>query len=104
MDAEPLADARPGDTLHLVRARVLAVHPTRPFRRKDGSTGFVAEVDLEDASGRARVTLWDEAVRAAQALAAGGSAEMTDLLAKERDGRLELHSTRATRVAVLRMG
>lgn len=98
-DPEPLGSARAGDTLHLVRATVRGVQPTRPFRRRDGTTGFVANVEVEDASGRASVTLWDEAVRAVQKCPPGTEVELTDLVAKEHQGRLELHSTRATRVS-----
>lgn len=100
VEPEPLALARPGDTLHFARFRLKGLRPTRPFRRSDGTTGFVAEADVEDAGVAATLVCWDDAVKALRALAPGAWVEATDLVVKEKSGRLELSTTRATRLAL----
>lgn len=71
--------------------------PTRPFRRGDGSTGFVSDLDLRTDAGVLRVVLWDDAVRAAQGTV-GQRVRLTGLAERPRGAARELHATRATRV------
>ena len=80
-----------------VQGVVERLTPTRPFRRGDGSTGFVADLDLRTGEGVQRVVLWDEAVRRAQGTQ-GRAVRLTALLAKPKGEARELHSTRATEV------
>lgn len=51
-----------------VQGLLLAIGPTRPYRRTDGKTGFACDLDVDTSAGRVRVVAWDEAVRAARAL------------------------------------
>lgn len=95
----PLGDVRDGDTVQLVRARLVRLEPTRPFRRKDGTTGFMAKMEVEDDTGRLLVTLWDDAIKAARDLQEGDPVELTDLAARTWSGSVELSTTRASRVA-----
>jgi len=81
-----------------VRGRVLQVSPTRTFQRKDGSVGFVANVVLEDGTGRAQLVLWDEAVRAVRSVAIGTTVTVRDAQLREKEGRLELHAGRSTKI------
>lgn len=71
--------------------------PTRPFRRADGSTGFVCDADLRTAAGLVRVVLWDDAVRRIQGHA-GRRVRLTRLAERPRAQGAELHSTRDTDV------
>ena len=80
-----------------VRARLVALGPTRTFQRKDGSIGFVANATLEDASGRAQLVCWDEAVRDVRKLAIGAEFTLRDAQVREKEGRLELHTGRSSR-------
>jgi hypothetical protein len=81
----------------VVEGEALRLTPTRTFRRSDGSTGFVADLDVRTALGVVRVVLWDGAVRAAQGCA-GARVRLTALAARTKAGARELHSTRATRL------
>ena len=91
-----LADAPVGATGFLGRGRLVAVEPARSFKRRDGTVGFVANASLEDESGRVSLVCWDEAAKAVRAFEAGAFLEATGLSVKERDGRAELHTSRAT--------
>lgn len=71
--------------------------PTRPFRRADGTTGFVADADVRTALALVRVVLWDEAVRRAQGLQ-GRRVRLTGLAERPRPAGAELHATRDTEV------
>lgn len=79
------------------RARLLALGPTRTFQRKDGSIGFVANATLEDATGRAQLVCWDEAVRDIRKVGIGAEFTIRDAQVRDKDGRLELHTTRSSR-------
>lgn len=80
-----------------VRARLVVLGPTRTFERKDGSIGFVANATLEDASGRAQLVCWDEAVRDVRRVPVGTEVTVRDAQVREKDGRLELHTSRSSR-------
>jgi hypothetical protein len=72
---------------------------TRPFRRADGTVGFVADAEVRTADGVERVVLWDEPVRAVQGLV-GRRLTLTRLAERTgKGGERALHSTRATQVA-----
>ena len=57
-----LADLRSGMQNVNVAARVAQVGEEREFTRRDGSTGRVASVLLEDETGTIRLSLWDDDV------------------------------------------
>jgi len=46
-----------------VSARVSSVEPMREFERKDGGTGTVLTINVEDGSGKCRVVIWDTKVQ-----------------------------------------
>lgn len=73
-----------------------AVSPTRTYRKADGSTGFVCDVEVEAAEGRVKVTLWDELVRDVRRLAVGDALALEGLVAKVRGAGMEWHSTANT--------
>jgi hypothetical protein len=78
-----------------MRGLVRALSPTRPFRRADGMTGFVADLDVEVGSeGVIRVVCWDEAVRAARAFAIDDPIVIEGLVAKPRGQWVEWHTTK----------
>lgn len=72
--------------------------PTRPFRRADGTTGFVCDADVRTPAATVRVVLWDEAVRRVQGLQ-GKRVRFTGLAERPRAAGAELHSTRDTEVS-----
>lgn len=79
-----------------LRATFLAVSPTRPFRRADGTVGFACDAELDTAEGRLKVVCWDEAVKAVRALLPGCDVVVEGLVAKARSNGVEWHTTPAT--------
>ncbi|MFC7204583.1 single-stranded DNA binding protein [Haloferax namakaokahaiae] len=74
-----------------LKGKILDTGTIRTFDRDDGSEGRVSNLSLGDATGRVRVTLWDERADLAEELETGQSVEVVDGYVRERDGSLELH-------------
>ncbi|KAB1186688.1 MULTISPECIES: single-stranded DNA binding protein [Haloferax] len=74
-----------------LKGKLLDTGEVRTFDRDDGSEGRVSNLSLGDATGRIRVTLWDERADLAGELDTGESVEVVDGYVRERDGSLELH-------------
>ncbi|WP_049888613.1 single-stranded DNA binding protein [Natronococcus occultus] len=70
---------------------VLDTDSVRTFDRDDGSEGKVANLVVGDATGRIRVTMWDERAEQVTAFETGDTVEVIDGYVRERDGSLELH-------------
>lgn len=108
-DIDPLAltlrgvenDLRPRQTTldapGPLRGSLATLAPTRPFRRADGSLGFVTEAEFDIPDGRVRVVCWDEAVKAVRALAIGDEVEVEGLVAKAKGGAAEWHTAAGTK-------
>lgn len=80
---------------------VVSGPPTRrTFSRKDGGTGEVANVPLEDATGRATLVLWDRDVDKASRLPQGARVRIVHARVKDSKFGLELHATASTVVEV----
>jgi replication factor A1 len=45
-----------------LEVRVVKIYETREFNRKDGTTGFLKKILIEDDSGSCQLTLWDDDV------------------------------------------
>lgn len=50
-----------GQDIELIEGKVSAVYPQKTFNRKDGSTGSVQNILIEDDTGKIRCVLWDRA-------------------------------------------
>ncbi|ELZ87638.1 replication factor A [Haloferax elongans ATCC BAA-1513] len=74
-----------------LKGKILDVGTVRTFDRDDGSEGRVSNLSVGDATGRVRVTMWDERADLVEELDAGQSVEIVDGYVRERDGSLELH-------------
>lgn len=85
----------------IVEGRLLGVEPTRTFRKKDGSTGFVTDARIKGEAGVYQVTMWDDHIRALVGEDPGTSVRMDGLYTKERNGTVEVHTGRDARVEVL---
>ena len=59
----PIADVQmhedDGDEVDII-GRIITINDTHTFQRDDGSTGSVRSGDIADASGRVRISFWDE--------------------------------------------
>lgn len=86
-----ISDLSLGQSGVRVRGRVLDTDTIRTFERDDGSEGKVSNVIVGDATGRTRITLWDERAETVERLDAGDSVEIREGSVRERDGRLEVH-------------
>ena len=64
-------------------AKLLDISDIRTFQRKDGSTGKVRNVTLGDATGKIKVTLWDENADTFNDIKSGDNIEITGGYAKE---------------------
>jgi replication factor A1 len=108
-EADPLAVALKDDAVSPqtrleapgpLRGALVWIGPTRPFRRADGTTGFACDIDVDTPDGRIRVVCWDEAVKAARALALDAPVIIEPLVARSRGAALEWHTTRDTKFRV----
>jgi replication factor A1 len=61
----------------------------RSYNKKDGGTGMRCSMMVGDETGKIRLTLWDEKVGEADALAAGDVVEVYDSWAREWNGHVE---------------
>ncbi len=73
-----------------VVAKVVDPGTVREFARRDGSAGRVRSVTLGDASGKIRLTLWNE--KADMEIEAGETLEVTNALSRERYGQVEIQA------------
>jgi len=76
--------------------------PIREFNRRDGSVGRVASMSLFDGSGNVRAVFWDDDASRYSDVLVGDEVSLRGGLVKERNGQLEVHASRATRIDVKR--
>ncbi len=76
--------------------------PTREFNRRDGSVGRVASMTLFDGSGDVRAVFWDDDASRCSDVLVGDEVSLRGGLVKERNGLLEVHASRGTRIEVKR--
>ncbi|HVM45531.1 MAG TPA: OB-fold nucleic acid binding domain-containing protein [Candidatus Thermoplasmatota archaeon] len=74
--------------------------PTRPYRTKEGATGFTCELDITTERGPLRVVAWDAHVKAARALAVGARVRVENLAPKVKGATTEWHTTGGTTFVV----
>lgn len=92
--------ARLGESSEPLRGELAYVSPTRPYRKSDGSTGFVCDIDVDAGEGPIRVVVWDELVRDVRKAPVGGPIELEGLVAKVKGASMEWHTGRGTKVRV----
>lgn len=68
--------------IHLL-GKILDISDTRTFQRKDGTAGNVRNMTIGDATGKIRVTLWDDSVNKLDPFVAGDSIELFGGYARE---------------------
>ena len=68
--------------LHVV-GRILDISDTRTFVRKDGTTGRVRNITVGDATGKIRVTVWDDKVDTIEQMTPGETIEIMGGYTKE---------------------
>lgn len=79
-----------------LEGRLAWLGPTRPYRTKEGATGFSCELDVETDAGPLRVVAWDAHVKGARMLATGTRVRIDGLAPKVKGAATEWHSTPAT--------
>lgn len=107
-----LADVLPEQELTLVQTKLPSeelpttlegtlawLGPTRPYRTREGATGFSVELDVGTDRGPLRVVAWNEHVKAARALAPGAPVRIEGLAPKVKGATTEWHTTPASRFA-----
>jgi ssDNA-binding replication factor A large subunit len=74
---------------------------TRPYRTKEGGTGFACDADIETADGLRRLVAWDAAVKGVRSVAPGARVRVEGLAPKVKGAATEWHTTPQTRFAPL---
>jgi len=93
-EEEPLhiADLVPGMSRVNIVGRILRKYPPREYTRKDGGKGVVANFIIYDATGKARLVLWDSQVRKYfNELKPGDVVKVIDPSVREGRNGVELH-------------
>lgn len=85
----------------IVEGTLLGLEPTRTFRKKDGSTGFVTDARIKGEHGVYEVTMWDEHIQALVGVDPGTPVRLDGLYTKERNGQVEVHTGRDARIRVV---
>jgi len=81
---------------------VQEVYPASEFKRKDGTSGKVRRLRLNDETGQAAVVFWNEKVDELGEVKKGDSLRIMNTRLKEsQEGRLELHVENATQIEKL---
>ena len=94
-----IADLVPGMSGVNVVTRVLRKYPPREYKKKDGSTGRVANLIVYDSTGRARLVLWDGFVSKYHSeLNPGDVIKVIDPSVREGRNGIELHTYFKTRI------
>ncbi len=79
-----IRDLGSGSSLTSFFGKVVSATTPREFRKKDGTTGWVADILLGDETGQVRVVLWDEKAGAAAEVEVG---EVLEVIARPSPGR-----------------
>jgi ssDNA-binding replication factor A large subunit len=75
-----------------VKGTVLSAPVVRTFKRKDDTTGFVANMELYDGTGQCRVVCWDDNAKATEGYNIGDEIEIYNGYTKlNKAGQLEIH-------------
>jgi len=86
-----------------IKGVVTDAAPVREFNRRDGSVGRVASMTLFDGTGDARAVFWDDDASRCSDVQVGDEVSLRGALVKERNGQLEVHASRGTRIDVKRV-
>lgn len=71
---------------------------TRIFTRRDGSNGFVSDITIFDGTANATVILWNKKAKEIENFDVGDNIEIINCYAKERNGNLEIHTSRISEI------
>ena len=94
-----IGDLVPGMTGVNIVARIMRKYPPREYKRRDGSTGRVANLIIYDSTGKARLVLWDNAVaKYYNELNPGDIIKVIDPSVREGRNGIELHANFRTRI------
>jgi replication factor A1 len=95
-----LADLRAGMRSVNVAARVAQIGGEREFTRRDGSTGRVASVLLEDETGNIRLSLWDGDIHLISELEVGSVVAIDNGYTRMGMGAIGLNVGQSSRITV----
>ncbi|WP_148883712.1 OB-fold nucleic acid binding domain-containing protein [Thermococcus aciditolerans] len=94
-----IADLVPGMTGVNVVARIMRKYPPREYKKRDGSTGHVANLIIYDSTGKTRLVLWDSLVaKYYNELNPGDVIKIIDPSVREGRNGIELHANFRTRI------
>jgi replication factor A1 len=94
-------DVLPGKS-YSVQGRVLEIGELREFARDDGTQNTVSNIELEDDTGKIRVSLWGEHAEIVNSLQIGMTVRVIDAFSKfGMNEEMELSAGNKTRVIIL---
>lgn len=73
--------------------------PTRPYRTKEGATGFLVEADLDTLEGMRRIVAWDAHVKTFRGITIGARVRIEGLAPKVKGALTEWHTTAQTTIS-----
>lgn len=84
-----LSDIKPGMNVNVV-GTIISKNGLRSFVRKNGSTGFISKIMINDGTGASRVVLWDERAKETAKFEIGDNIEIREGYTK-LDNDAEIH-------------
>jgi replication factor A1 len=94
-------DILPGKS-YSVQGRILEIGELREFNREDGTQSVVSNIELEDDTGRIRVSLWGEHADVVNNIQIGMTVRIIDAFSKfGMNEEIELSAGSKTRVVIL---
>ncbi|MDV0446476.1 hypothetical protein MsAg5_03150 [Methanosarcinaceae archaeon Ag5] len=98
---DQINDILPGKS-YSVEGRVIDIGEIREFERDDGTQNSVSNIELEDETGKIRVTLWGEHADIVNSIQMGMRVRVTDAFSKfGMNEEIELSAGNRTRVTIL---
>ncbi len=96
-----ISDLVPGMMGVNIVARIMRKYPPREYKKRNGSTGRVANLMIYDSTGKARLVLWDNAVvKYYDELNPGDVIKVIDPTVREGRNGIELHANFRTRIII----
>jgi replication factor A1 len=91
MATKKIADLRDREEVSTV-VKVTKINEARTFNKRTGGQGRVRNIDVEDESGKCRLTLWDDDIELPENLdvKVGTQLTLTDCYAKQSDFGIDI--------------
>ncbi|MBI4144155.1 hypothetical protein HY486_02825 [Candidatus Woesearchaeota archaeon] len=93
-------DIYPGMKMNELIGKIVQVFETKEFAREDGTTGKLTSLIVGDETGTIRLVCWGSQAETAQKLVPGNIIKISDGIAKENRGAIEMHVSERTKMII----